>query len=130
MSKAILFECIEFLGGLEPLKIIMIDFYTRMLQDTMIGFFFANKDIRAIAIRQAEFLYTASAPNLQYTGKKPAEAHAHLPPILIGHFNRRLIILEQTLQDHQIPELYQKAWIRFERSFKTSIVQKKSPLKN
>jgi truncated hemoglobin YjbI len=106
----------------ETLSDILIDFYRRMSGDILIGFFFDGKDVDAIALRQKTFLLRAFGETATYSGKSPADAHLSMPPILEGHFNRRLQILNQTLKDHGLADDDIQVWLAFENAFKDSIV--------
>lgn len=111
-------------AGREPgVAAILHDFYQRMAQDILIGFFFAGKDIHAIAEKQKEFLLRAVGATGSYDGKPPAQAHGELPPILNGHFDRRLKILEETLQAHGLSDEDIRNWVGFENAFREGIVQ-------
>jgi truncated hemoglobin YjbI len=109
-------------GESDGLRAILRDFYLRMSQDTMIGFFFAGKNITEIADRQHQFISRAMGASASYTGKPPAQAHEALPPILAGHFDRRLRILEETLQAHGLAAEDIRIWVEFENSFRSGIV--------
>jgi truncated hemoglobin YjbI len=110
-------------GGEAGLARILEDFYARMSQDILIGFFFDGKDLKKIAATQKEFLLRAMGARATYTGKPPARAHEALPPILAGHFDRRLVLLEQTLRDHGLDAEDIRTWIAFENAFRDGIVR-------
>jgi hemoglobin len=110
------------IGGEARLQEILDDFYNRMSKDILIGYFFIGKDIRRIALQQKNFLLLAMGISDTYTGKPPTQAHEKLPPILAGHFDRRITILGETLRDHQIPESDVKTWLQFEKAFRPAIV--------
>jgi truncated hemoglobin YjbI len=110
------------IGESDGLRTILRDFYLRMSQDTMIGFFFAGKNIVEIADRQHQFISRAMGASASYTGKPPAQAHEALPPILPGHFDRRLRILEETLRTHGLSAEDIRTWLEFENSFRAGIV--------
>jgi hemoglobin len=112
----------QHLGSEKKLETILKDFYRRMSADTMIGFFFQGKDIDAIALKQKEFLMRAMGASPSYEGKPPSQAHLKLPPILEGHFNRRLQILESTLREHGLSDEDMRTWITFENAFRDGIV--------
>ena len=95
-----------------------------MSQDILIGFFFDGKDSDSIADKQLEFLLVAMGVQPQFQGKGPAQAHLGLPPILKGHFDRRIFILAETLKDHGLEEKEIKAWISFEKAFENVVVTK------
>ena len=106
----------------ERLQAILLRFYERMAADLMIGFFFSGKDLPHIAAQQGAFLARALGLAASYSGKAPADAHNALPPILPGHFDRRLRLLEETLQEEGLPEDAIQAWLGFENAFRKSIV--------
>jgi hemoglobin len=121
LSKPELKALFERAGGELGLAEILKDFYQRMADDLLIGFFFTGKDLNKIASQQLRFLMKAMGATLSYTGKAPAQAHVELPPILPGHFDRRLRILEETLRDHGLSESEIKTWIQFESTFRAGI---------
>jgi truncated hemoglobin YjbI len=95
-----------------------------MSRDAMIGFFFDGKNPVEIAQGQMRFLLRAMGASPTYAGKPPAQAHTQLAPILTGHFDRRLQILEQTLTDHHLSPEDVQIWLSFENAFRDGIVQK------
>jgi truncated hemoglobin YjbI len=113
----------ENIGAAQGLEKILQDFYARMSRDVMIGFFFAEKDVSAIAKKQQEFLTRAWGMAESYSGKSPAQAHEKLPPILSGHFDRRLRLLEETLKLYQLNPEDIRIWIEFEGAFREVIVK-------
>ena len=94
-----------------------------MLADTLVGFFFYGKDLDLIAERQLSFLLRAMGARDSYAGKPPAHAHDALSPILTGHFDRRLRILEETLYIHGVESRHVATWVAFEESFRQAIVE-------
>jgi hemoglobin len=112
------------IGGETGLLETLNDFYQRMSQDVMIGFFFEGKDLGAIAAKQAEFLMKAMGVTSSYRGKAPAQAHSALPPILAGHFDRRIQILRETLRARGLNDADIRTWTTFENAFREGIVQK------
>lgn len=112
----------QHLGSEARLEEILKDFYRRMSGDLLIGFFFQGKDTDEIARMQKLFLMRAMGATPSYTGKPPAQAHDKIPPILRGHFDRRLQILNRTLRDHGLSEQDIQTWITFENAFRDGIV--------
>ncbi len=110
------------LGGPECLLEVLEDFYDRMAADVMIGFFFNGKDPRKIAANQQQLILKAAGLIPEYRGKSPADAHLSLPPILAGHFDRRLQLLRETLADRGVPDELAQNWIRFESAFRKVVV--------
>lgn len=128
LTKPALAALYQKVGGDEGLRTILRDFYSRMSRDILIGFFFDGKDTKLIADRQQEFLtsvwrrgVTGEAPT-SYTGKPPAKAHNELAPIGVGHFDRRLRILENTLRDHGLGDEDIRTWMQFEDTFRAGII--------
>jgi hemoglobin len=109
------------IGGEAGLAAILQDFYRRMSTDILIGYFFDGKDVAAIAEMQKRFLMRGWGAAPSYTGKPPAQAHAQLPPILKGHFDRRLRLLEAVLRDHGVEEEDVRLWVAFESAFREGI---------
>ena len=109
-------------GSEDRLRLILRDFYNRMAADLLVGFFFVNKSPDEVAEKQLSFLMRAMGQNPSYRGKSPSQAHENLPPILAGHFDRRLKILEQTLREHGFSEGSIQLWLQFENSFRAGIV--------
>lgn len=105
------------------LEDVLQKFYTAMLKDTMIGFFFAGKDINKIVQGQMSLLLTVMGVREKYTGVPVGQAHLNLPPILEGHFNRRLVILQQTLEKYNFSKDAVKDWLEFEKKFHNVIVK-------
>ncbi|MEN9722692.1 MAG: hypothetical protein RJB38_678 [Pseudomonadota bacterium] len=110
------------IGSKDRVHHIMLGFYERMAQDTMIGFFFAGKNLSEIAARQAEFLLKAMGESRTYSGLSPAQAHEKLAPILPGHFDRRTRLLEGHLKDQGLSPRAIQAWLDFEQAFRAPIL--------
>ena len=128
LQKAELAALYRRLGGEAQLRAILADFYQRMSQDVLIGFFFDGKDLAEIARKQGDFLMRAMGASPSYTGKPPAQAHDNLPPILAGHFDRRLRILEETLAAHGVAAEDIRTWVAFEGAFREGIVSEERSL--
>ena len=120
--NALFTQVIQQLGGETEFRNVLHDFYQRMLNDVMIGFFFEGKDIVHIADQQANFILMAAGLREKYEGKGPATAHTALPPILPGFFDRRLRILEETLKAYSIEPKLAAQWVQFEESFRAVVV--------
>jgi truncated hemoglobin YjbI len=116
-------DAVDRLYSDRPLSELFYEIYRRFSEDPLIGFFFQGKDLKHIAHQQQCFFERAIGLRDSYTGKSPAMAHRQLPPILEGHFNRRLIILGELLAEKGFQENEVEAWIRFEEAFRKAIVQ-------
>ncbi|MDR3608302.1 MAG: group 1 truncated hemoglobin [Oligoflexia bacterium] len=126
LSKPALRAIYQNIGGADGLRAILRDFYARMKKDIIVGFFFTGFDTDLIAERQHAFLSRAMGATPSYSGKPPAQAHLELPPILPGHFDRRLRILEETLRDHGVSAEDIRIWVEFESTFRPGIVSPSS----
>lgn len=96
--------------ALARLRVVIEDFYSRMVDDVMIGFLFAGKDRARLVEKETEFTARLLGADVPYTGRAIREAHAR-SPILGGHFERRLQILRDTLEAHRLPFHVQWEWI-------------------
>lgn len=97
------------IGG-DALRAVISDFYDRLFGDIMIGFLFWDKDKATLIQREWEFTARFLGADIPYTGRPMRKAHA-ASPILGGHFERRLQILRETLQKHQVPAAVAETWI-------------------
>ncbi len=111
------------IGGEPGLRTILQDFYQRMSKDILIGFFFDGKNLDEIAEQQKGFLMRAMGATPSYLGKPPAKAHEEMAPILAGHFDRRLRLLEETLKAHGVAAEDIRIWVAFESAFRDQIVK-------
>jgi truncated hemoglobin YjbI len=114
--------------GETRLRSIVRGFYDRMKDDLLIGFFFDGKDLDAIARGQSDFLMRAMGLALSYSGKAPADAHDDIAPILAGHFDRRLTLLDEHLTAEGLSEEERRVWVGFENAFRSAIVVEEGPL--
>ncbi len=108
--------------GAARIKEIIRKFYDRLAADVLVGFFFDGKNLDLIAQGQTAFLLKAFGITQSYTGHAPSEAHSALPPILEGHFDRRLVILDQLLRDEGLNVDERAAWVGFENAFRSAVV--------
>ena len=105
------------------LEVLLESFYGKMLSDTMLGFFFQGKDLKHIVEQQKSLLMMVMGFKKTYEGKPVNQAHQNLPPILPGHFDRRLVLLKETLQENNISLKAQEEWLSFENQFRNVIVK-------
>ena len=113
---------VQDLGGPAQLEKILFRFYSKMAQDLMIGFFFEGKDVLEISGQQAKFILNAAGLIERFEGKGPSQAHLKMPPILSGHFDRRLVILREVLTEQGLLPLQIETWIQFEEGFRLMVV--------
>jgi truncated hemoglobin YjbI len=100
----------EQLGGEPVLRRIVDRFVDRVFDDVMIGFFFRNASRERIKDKEYEFAARHLGADVAYTGKPIAEAHAS-HGIMGGQFMRRLQILEETLNELEVPEAVRRHWL-------------------
>lgn len=113
----------QFLGATR-IAVIVRAFYEVMHADLLIGFYFTGKDLDRIAEQQTAFILKAFGVTESYAGVPPAKAHSALPPILEGHFDRRLKLLDELLEREGLTLSQRKAWIGFENAFRAAIVSR------
>jgi hemoglobin len=100
----------EQIGGEARLRAIIDVFIDRVFEDRMIGFFFRNADRRKI--KELEYQLTAQflGGPVQYVGRPLDQAHGK-HPIMGGQFARRMKILNDTLEELNVPAAVRAAWI-------------------
>ncbi len=101
---------------------LVLHFYTKMESDVMVGFFFTGRDLAKVAGQQSQFMLYALGLKAQYQGRGPGSAHTALPPILVGHFNRRLQILQETLTEAGLEPAVVNSFVAFENSFRNVVI--------
>lgn len=104
----------ERIGQEEGLRRIVTDFIQRVYNDSIIGFFFAQIDQAQLIEREIEFASRHLGGPHTYQGKPLAQAHQP-HPINLGHFHRRIWLLEQTLKDHHVPDELIQRWLDHDR---------------
>ena len=95
---------------MEELRSIIDAFVERVVKDPMIGFFFNSIPIERLKERELEFAAAWMGHPVSYTGRALKQAHAQ-HPIKGGHFDRRKKILQETLNEFDIPSALKEAWL-------------------
>jgi hemoglobin len=106
--------------GEEALRRVVRDFYARVVADPMIGFLFAGKNVERLIQKEWELVASLLGAPVGYSGRSMAEAHARVP-ISVGHFDRRLVILEETLEAHQVDPEVRRRWLDHARSLRAQL---------
>ena len=106
--------------GEEPLRRVIRDFYERVVADPMIGFLFTGKNVERLIQKEWELVAALLGAPVGYTGRSMAEAHARVP-ISVGHFDRRLVILEETLEAHQVDAEVRRRWLDHARGLRAQL---------
>jgi len=112
----------ELLGGEAGLLTILSDFLQRVRSDVMIGYHFRNVDFARLLSLEFEFSREHLGGPGPYSGRPLFAAHAP-HRILGGHFDRRLRLLEQTLEDHQVPAAVIQRWLAHNRNLRAHITR-------
>ena len=112
----------EQLGGGPVLRCIIDTFVDRVYDDAMIGFFFRKVD--RVRLKQLEYEHAARllGADIPYTGRTMAKAHQN-HPIMGGQFNRRMVILQQVLQDFEVPAPIQTVWMAHTEQLRSAVVR-------
>jgi hemoglobin len=95
---------------LDSIRAVLRDFYDRVFADQMIGFYFVGLDKDRLIQAELEFTVSALGGSMMYTGRSVAGVHRPLR-IAGGHFDRRLMILKETLSVHSLPVEVSNKWI-------------------
>ena len=122
-SRDLLKASIEKIGGPDALERVLNDFYKTLSLDILVGFFFTGKDLTKIAHQQAHFILKSVGLG-QYKGLHPKDAHLKIAPILKGHFDRRLRVLEDHLRKTGLSEDEIRNWVGFENAFRNVVETK------
>jgi hemoglobin len=110
-------------GGPDRLREMMRDFYQRVFDDVMIGFFFANTDFDQIVDSQIEYVRARLGNEaVEYSGMPIRRAHQK-HPILVGHFDRRHQLLRDVLGEYDVPEHVFEAWVDLELKLRELVVR-------
>ncbi len=118
MMKSVFAE----IGSKERLRALLAGLYHKMQADPMIGFFFMHQDLDKLIDAQCHFYLFIFGQITTFDGTPPIHAHKKLPPLLEGHFNRRLVLLQETLREWGLSHANQAIWVAFESSFRDAIV--------
>lgn len=124
--KRTAYGLVDRIGGPERLRQILHRFYARLFVDPMVGFHFAGHDIDKIVDGQWGFLMRAFGATERFHGKNPGLAHVDLPPILTGQFDRRIVMLRESLESEGLHDEDVEIWCRVEESFRGRIVTVRS----
>ena len=112
-------------GGEAKLRPLLVDFYERLFDDVMVGFFFKGKDKERLIEKELEFALRLLGAGNEYTGRPIAEAHsAHR--IFGGQFARRTQILRETMADHKLPAPVRDAWLGHTEQLRAQVTANKT----
>ena len=106
--------------GAEALRAVVTDFYGRVFADPMIGFLFDGKNKERLIQKEWELAAKLLDGPVAYSGRSMADAHARVR-ITSGHFDRRLVLLEETLADHGVDPAVRARWLEHARSLRAHL---------
>lgn len=95
------------IGGKDAVDAAVDIFYTKVLADPRINYFFEGVDMQRQASHQKAFLTYAFGGMQSYSGKSMREAHKHLVEekgLNDSHFNAVAEHLSTTLKDLDVPD--------------------------
>lgn len=107
-------------GGEPVLRAVIVELYDRVFADAMIGFHFRDADQERLIEKELELALGILGADVRYTGKPLREAHAR-HRIFGGQFMRRLRILRDVMEEHDLPVEVQEAWIEHSMSLMPQI---------
>ena len=108
------------LGGEAKLRALVDDFVDRCFDDLMIGFFFARANRERT--KRLEYQHAAHflGADVAYEGRPIRAAHAK-HRIMGGQFARRMTLLRETFEDHQVPLSIREAWLENQESQRAEV---------
>lgn len=107
--------------GPERLRSVIRDFYERVFADTMIGFLFAGKNKERLIAKEWELVAALLGGPARYSGRTMSEAHRRVP-ITGGHFDRRLVLLEEAMEAHQVDPEVRRRWLDHARALRGQLI--------
>ena len=107
---------------MEELRSIIDAFVERVVEDPMIGFFFNSIPKERLKQRELEFAAAWMGHPIAYTGRPLKQAHTQ-HPIKGGHFDRRKKILQETLNEFDVPSALKEAWLSHTDALRAQITQ-------
>jgi hemoglobin len=86
----------------------------------MIGYLFRNVDLALLKDREVSFAAAHLGSTAPYSGRPIRAVHAP-HQIRGGQFDRRLVILAETLRAFQVPSDIEERWLEHNRALRSSI---------
>ena len=108
--------------GEDKVKEVITRFYDRVFVDPVISHFFFKKNKDHLIRRQTEFtLVLLGSKSHRYNGVSMKAAHRNLG-LKNVHFDRRKIIMKETLKDLSINGVLSSRWLKLEEKFRPLLV--------
>ena len=109
------------LGGADKLRSILSSFYDRLYDDIMIGYMFHGLPKERLIELEYQFTARLLGHKIPYEGRGMRAAHGR-HRIMGGQFERRFVVLRETLESHAVPAAVQAEWLGHTRALKASVV--------
>lgn len=94
-------------GGDKAMDIAAGLFYQKVLQDDLVGFFFASEDVQGLRLRLKSVMSMAFEGPYHYSGQEIRASHRYLVENLglnDTHFDRVLALFQETLHELRLPD--------------------------
>jgi truncated hemoglobin YjbI len=111
----------ESIGGEARVRDVLQTLYDRLFDDPIVGFLFQGKDKARIVEQQLAFTCQFLGGPQIYEGTPLPKVHAPLP-LLPGHFDRRHRLLEQVLDDCNVPADVKRVWLQIDQALRPSVL--------
>jgi len=86
-------------GGFAKISKIVMSFYDKILGSSMLSPYFAKTDMKRLIDHQTKFVSSLMGGPASYTNEHLERVHAHLG-ITEAHFKESLVLMKETLEDH------------------------------
>lgn len=111
----------ERIGGEKSLRTAIEAFVDRCYRDVMIGYLFRRADPERVKRFEYEHAAAFLGAGTTYGGRPLREAHAQ-HAIVSAQFDRRLVLLEETLRAHGFPEDVVLGMLAHQRSLRALVL--------
>ncbi len=89
-------------GGFSQVRLIISEFYDRILDSEVLRHYFENVDVRRMIDHQTKFVSALMGGPASYSNEHLARAHMHLN-ISPGEYDEMAEIFRETLEDFEVP---------------------------
>ena len=112
--------------GETKIRAAIANFYEKAFRDPIIGHQFFHSDIEQLIEKQSAFTISAFGGPKCYQGRDMREAHRKLP-INKAQFDRRQVLMAESLDAVGIPNDEKKAWLDAEDAFRSLVISTDKP---
>lgn len=91
----------EKLGGFARVRLLVSEFYSRVLESETLAPYFEGVDMRRLIDHQTKFISSATGGPASFTDEHLERAHRHLA-VQPEHFDEMAEVLAETLEDFEI----------------------------